>query len=120
MTSDVVRNPLLMIAALLIAGAHFLFIYVFAAIACAKGFAVREIAGFGIVPFVNGLATVIALIAVLLILVDALRRMGWRAPKSSDAAAAPIFLAWMTAGFAGLCLVAIVWYSLPNFMVPVC
>lgn len=110
----------MMVASLLVAGAHFLFNYVFAAIACEKGFAGLDIGGYGIVPLVNGCATAIALIAVFAILVGALRRMGWRAPSSSDAAPAPVFLAWMTAAFAALCIVAILWYSLPNFMVQVC
>ena len=120
MTSAQAKNPLMMIAALLVAGGHFLFIYVFAAIVCAKGFGDREIAGFPILTVVIATATAVALLVTLFILIGALIRMRWRAQSSSDAAPAPIFLAWMTAAFAALCLIAITWYSLPILITPRC
>lgn len=64
------RSPALqimsMLFGLLVWAAHFLFVYVFAALACARGFASASLFGFGIVPATIVGSTAIAVLAVAL------------------------------------------------------
>ena len=87
---------------------HFAVIYGFTALACARGFAELQWLGAGVVTWTVVGATAIAVAATLLILVPAAR------------AARGSFEDWMTAGVAGLALIAIVWETVPVIMVPTC
>ncbi|MGH8176397.1 MAG: hypothetical protein ACREV5_09070, partial [Steroidobacter sp.] len=59
---------------LLIWAADFLFVYVFAALACARRFADERVAGFAIVPFATTAASIVALLATAGVMWRALRR----------------------------------------------
>ena len=98
-----------MVAGALVWALHFMAIYGFAALACARGFAGVRWLGIGVVARRIGVATVIALGALLLIVARALRG---RAGGGFDAQ--------ITAGVAALAAVAIVWETLPAVMVPTC
>jgi hypothetical protein len=102
------RTTLRMCSGVVIWGAHFTAIYAFAALACARGFAQTQWLGANIIVWVIGGATLIALAAILVMLIPALR------------AARDSFENWMTAAVAALALVAIVFETLPVLMVPAC
>jgi hypothetical protein len=60
------RSPLVLLrltAGFVVWGLHFLFVYVFAAVACTGGQASQQLLGMGIIPTVTLVATVTALIA---------------------------------------------------------
>jgi hypothetical protein len=88
---------------------HFLVIYGFTALSCARGFHTSQWLGIGIVPWTIGVATVVAVVAIGMIVMPAL---GTRRAES--------FEDWMTATIGGLAVIAIVWESLPVLMVPTC
>ena len=79
---------------------HFTVLYGFTALACVRGLA-------GAVPWVAGGATLLALGALVLI---TLRHFGRRGE----------FNAWLTLALAGLALVAVVYETVPVFIVPIC
>src|SRR3546814_6226724 len=60
------------LAGRLIWAAHFLLIYGFAALACARGFADVRLLGAGVVPLIVGAATAVAILAVAAMLLLAL------------------------------------------------
>jgi hypothetical protein len=101
-------TTLRMFAGVLIWAAHFTAIYSFNGIACARGFAESELLGVGATTWAIGTATAIAIAAILIVLVPAARR------------ARGSFEEWMAAGVAALALVAIVFETIPVFMVPPC
>ena len=55
------RTALFITAGLLIWAADFLFIYVFAALACARGYADTAVLGIGVVPFASAVSSIVAL-----------------------------------------------------------
>jgi hypothetical protein len=57
MTDSFVRTALALTGALLAWAADFVFVYVFAAIACERGYAGKTVAGAGIVPLASLVAT---------------------------------------------------------------
>ena len=57
------RTALFVTGGLLIWAADFLFIYVFAALACARGYADTSVLGIGIVPLASAISSMIALAA---------------------------------------------------------
>lgn len=63
MESAFPRSALFITAGLLIWAADFLFIYVFAALACARGYADASVLGFGIVPFASAISSIAAFAA---------------------------------------------------------
>ena len=105
-----------MLSGLLIWAAHFLVIYVFTALACARRFSHIEWLGIGIVPWMIGVATLAAIAATLIVIWLALRDA--RASTARNTISS--FVPWMTAAFGGLALVAILWEALPVLLVPVC
>lgn len=78
---------------------HFGFIYGVTALACARGLP-------AVVPWVIGGATAVAGAACLALIARERRRQG--------------FEAWLAIGVAAAALLAIVWETLPVFMVPIC
>lgn len=98
-----------MLSGALIWAVHFMAIYGFTTLACTRGFAGAQWLGIGVVEWAIGVATLIALAAVVSIIVAATRLT-------------PVvgFTEWMTAGVAALAAVAIVWEALPAMMVPPC
>ena len=107
-----------MLAGPLIWAAHFLFIYIFQALACARGFAGVSLLGTGIVPLTVGMATAVAAVATVLMLFRAMRDLGAIGPATEQDAER--FMNWMTAAGAGLSLVAILWDGLPVLLLPSC
>jgi hypothetical protein len=94
------RQILFMSSGVVIWALHFGAIYGLTGLACARGW--QEV-----VPPGVALATVVAAILALAVLVA-----GWRRRAQ--------FESWMTAGIAALALVAIVWEALPVLIVPIC
>lgn len=106
------RATLQMFAGALIWAAHFLAIYGFTAIACARGFAGADWLGIGIVPVTITAATLVASSVALAMIWTGIRTL--RADTGSH------FVGWMTTGCAALALLAILWETLPAFMIPAC
>jgi hypothetical protein len=98
-----------MFSGALIWAVHFMAIYGFTTLACARDFATTQWLGIGIVAWAIGAATIIALAAAVAVVVSATRT-------------APVigFTDWITAGVAALAALAIVWEALPVIMVPAC
>jgi hypothetical protein len=104
-------------AGLLVAGTHFMTIYIFHALACARGFASFEILGIGVVSLAIAAATVLAIAATLFV--------AWQAVAARPEADVGLggsgnFLRWLTVAMAGLGGVAILWGALPALIVPAC
>ncbi|MGZ8972715.1 hypothetical protein [Methylomagnum sp.] len=95
-------------------GAHFLFVYVFSALAVARQFHGVSWLGAGLVSWAVGLATVLAVAAIVALVFPAWRRVRER-PGHGTAA----FLSWMTVAFGGLALLAVLWVALPVLLIPV-
>lgn len=106
------RATLQMSAGALIWAAHFLVIYAFTAIACARGFAGAEWLGLGVVPVTITAATLVA--------AGVAATMIWTGVRTLHAEAGSNFVGWMTVGCAALALLAILWETLPAFMIPAC
>ena len=88
--------------------AHFAAIYGFTSLACARNLASIQWLGIGVVAWVVGGATVIALAAEASVIVAAMRRV-------------PIgFAEWMSASIAALASLAMIWEALPALMVSAC
>lgn len=116
MESHFVGAMLRMLSGLLIWATHFVLLYVFSALACARGFWGWRWLGIGVVPWFVGVATLAAVAAVLIVAVRSLRYAGGRLPPEN----ASRFVHWMTAAIGGLSLLAILWNAMPVLLVPVC
>ncbi len=94
---------------------HFLAIYGFTALACAR---IVEPGWFGVgaVPWFVGAATLVAA-AALLVTIGFAVRDGRRAVSSQEPSR---FMHSLTAAIASLALLAVVWETLPVLLVPVC
>lgn len=106
--SGFTATALRMSSGVLIWAAHFLAIYGFTAIACARGFASAQWLGMGVLPLTIGAATAVAASALAAIVVQAMRT-----GRSS-------FTEWMAAALAGLALIAVLWEGLAVLLVPGC
>lgn len=116
MPSGFLSKSLFALAGLLIWSLHFGAIYVFQALACARGFAGREIAGIGIVTVFIAAVTLLALLSSAAVLVA-----GWRtAAGTAELSDHDEFLRRLAMLIAGLAIVAIVWEALPILMMPAC
>ena len=114
LTNRFPRTALFTAAGLLIWAADFLFIYVFAAVACARGYANATVLGAGIVPLASFVATVFALAATGAIIAAGARRAG-RTGSGNGA-----FLGSLAAIAALVALIAIVFTALPGLMLRTC
>lgn len=114
-----ISRSLFMIGGLLVWAAHFLTIYVFNALACARQFHTVRVLGFGIVSGAIGFATAAAIAAVLVLLILGLRREG---PARDTREHKPVddFLRYTAVTISALSLVAIAWSALPVLFVPPC
>ena len=92
-----VRSALFATGGLLIWAADFLFVYVFAALACERGFAHA-------VPWVSSVTAVVAAAACVVMLVAGLQ--------------AKSFIGRLAANVAGLALLAIAFIALPGVLLP--
>ncbi len=105
-----------MLSGLMIWAAHFLMIYVFTALACARRFADLSWLGIGVIPWVIGTATLAAAAATLVVIGLAVRDARSSASQNNTSS----FVPWMTAAFGGLALMAILWEALPVLWVTTC
>lgn len=101
-------TALLIWSGLLIWMADFLFVYVFAAVACARRFAHADVFGVGIVQFATIIATAAAGLATAAVTWSAARRLQ---QASTDRHSKFIF--FVTAAAGGLALIALVWVAIP-------
>jgi len=102
-------------AAPLIWGADFLVIYIFTALACARRFVTATWLGIGVVPWIIGLATLIALAVTLTLTLRSLR-----SARHHQADSTAIFVHRLSAAISGLCSLAILWNAWPVLFVPIC
>ena len=107
------RTTVAMLAGLLIWAAHFTFVYVFTALACARGFTDVKLLGTGIVPLTVGAATAVALLAAGAVLIRAQRRRS----TGNEARRFETYAAEM---MALLGLIGIAWSGLAAVTVPAC
>lgn len=102
----------LILSGLLLWGAHFLVLYGFAALACARGWASERVWGIQLVPAVSVSLTVIACAALGVIM-----RRAWHGSKHSARSesdpSAERFMQSVTFALAALGFLAIVWNVLP-------
>ena len=105
---------------LIIWAARFLFAYIFTALACARGFADITILGVGIVPLVVSLATVVAVMACVPILLGGVGAAwaGGGADPAEDRT--PGFIGYVGAAIAALAIMAMVFETLPVALIPIC
>jgi hypothetical protein len=94
---------------LLIWAVDFLFVYVFAAIACARGFADARIAGMRVIQFVTILVTLLALAASAITMWIMLRRLRHEPEQDSSLT----FIRFLALALGALATLAIIWNSLP-------
>ena len=117
--SGAIGKLLFMTGGLLVWAVHFTIIYGFTTVACANGFGASRILGIGLVPFVIGSATLLALATTALVLRTALAGpVPPRFPQYSDATER--FLQYTAVTIASLSLIAIAWNVLPVFVVAPC
>ncbi|WP_334190384.1 hypothetical protein [Noviherbaspirillum sp.] len=120
--SHFTRTFLLIFSGPIIWAAHFVAIYGFTGVACARGSHHAEWLGIGAVPWFIGISGLLALAAIATIGALATRK-GKRASQS-DASGVPAeghaFIGSMTIMLGLLAAIAIVWESLPVLLVPIC
>ncbi|WP_035693740.1 hypothetical protein [Azospirillum halopraeferens] len=106
-----------MFAGLLIWAAHFVLVYGLTGLACARGLGGATLLGVALVPAAIVAATLAALLATGAVWLAAWRGGG---PAGEGRDETVRFVRWLTAGFAGLGLMSILWVGLPALQVPVC
>jgi len=111
------RGSIFALSGMLVWAAHFTIIYGLTSLACARGFAETEFLGVAVIRLGIGTATLIAGLAALAVIGQALRHR--RARQVGDDSL-PAFAAVMAILIAGLALVAILWEALPVLMLPPC
>ena len=94
---------------------NFLFVYVFAALACAQRFANVKLFGMGIVPFATTASSILSAVAILAVMWTAERRL--RVEPKSDAHSR--FIRFVTLGSAGIAFGALMWVALPPLLATV-
>lgn len=107
--SRFIRTTAFMAAGPAVWALHFLIIYAFAALACARGFSHATL-------WAVGGTTAVAVIALVAIMLRALAR----ATEGSLSAEPQRFPYWTACGFAALSLLAVAWETLPVLLLPPC
>jgi hypothetical protein len=102
----------LLCSGLLIWIGNFLFVYTFAALACAWRFAHVKVFGFDIVRLASSASSILAALAIVAVMWTMARRL--RDEPSSDAHSR--FVRLVTLGAGGLALLALVWIALPPLL----
>lgn len=102
-----------MLSGPIIWAAHFLFVYVFTALAGARRFHNANGLGASPVTWAVLLATLLAVAGIVMMVLPAWRRIRERPDYGTTA-----FLSWMTVAFGGLALLAVLWVALPVLLVP--
>jgi hypothetical protein len=96
---------------LLIWMGNFLFVYTFAALACARSFVHAKVFGVAIVPLAASASSSLAAFAIIAVMRTAARRL--RDQQSSEHSR---FIYRVTLGAGGLALLALVWVALPPLL----
>lgn len=109
-----VSTTLFVFSGPLVWAAHFVGIYAFTAIACARRFAEATWLGIGVVQWAIGGATLIAVGVTLATMLAAARQ----ARRGADEVWG--FIYWMTIAFGALTLIAVLWEAMPALIVPTC
>jgi hypothetical protein len=91
------------------------FVYVFAAVACARGFADADVAGLPLVPTVTTLASLAAGAVTVWLL-----RRGYRAHQAVAIDEHNRFIAFVTLATCGLALIALLMLILPPLLIRAC
>lgn len=104
---------------LLIWAVHFAVLYAINALACARGFAGREVFGIGVVTFGIGAATLVA-VAALGWIVARTRTSGMPYLPRSAGHQTGRFMNYMAVAIAGLSLVGVIWDAIPVLIIPPC
>jgi len=112
MTASFTRVFLLMLSGPIIWAGHFLFVYSFTGIVCARPSFQVEWMGISITVWIVSIAALLSIAAIGAIHV----RMRKNLPSAGD----PHFVPAMTCMLALLSVLAIVWETLPAFVVPSC
>jgi hypothetical protein len=99
---------------LIIWAARFLSAYVFTALACARGWSDASLAGLGLVPAVVGILSLVAALGCVAILARAVVSLKGAPDENAR------FIHYMAGSIAALGLLAVIWETLPVFMIPIC
>lgn len=112
--SPFTRTFLLIFSGPLIWAVHFLAIYVFVALACARQFADVVWLGAGVAQWAVGMLTLagVGSVAAVIVLYD--RRHDQPGRDAAD------FVRWTTFTLGALSIGAMVWEAVPAYLVPVC
>lgn len=100
---------------LLVWMADFVFVYVFVAVACARGFADIVILGWPLVPVVTGVASLAAAVTTFWLILR-----GYKEKQRAAADEHARFLGFVTFATSGIALVALALLALPPWMVSAC
>jgi hypothetical protein len=93
----------------------FCFVYVFAAVACARRFADVQIADVGIIPLTTTLASLLAGAATAALITFARKRL-----RDEQVDAHARFIDFVALAVSAIALVALVWLALPPLMIAGC
>lgn len=105
----------LAIGGLIVWAAHFLAVYMAAAVICARGFADVSLLGIGLVPFAVAVATLLALAANL-----SLARAASADERRHPGRASSPFLRWLALAAVTYSTFAVVIQAYPAFVLPAC
>ena len=108
---------LFVMSGLIVWGVHLLAVYTVNALACARGFADMDVLGIGIAPFTIVVLGLVSLVVLAGLAAVAVRERG---PFSADEGQEQSFLRFLTIAIAGLSGVAVVWETIPAFLIPPC
>jgi hypothetical protein len=109
------RTTLLILGGLLVWIGDFTFVYVFAALACARGFADVSWLGVPIVTMMTLLASLLAGVATVLVV-----RRGYRLQREAASDEQSRFIGFVTLASGGIALIALVLLVLPALVVSAC
>lgn len=108
-------ETLRMLSGIIVWGVHFMFVYVFTALACARRFHDLSWLGTSLVVWGVGIATLAAVAGILAFSLPA-----WLSHRRPGDRGTHGFLDWMTIAFGMLSLLAVLWVALPVLLVPIC
>jgi len=108
-------TTLLITGGLLIWMTNFMFVYVFAAVACARGFAHLRLVSLPIIPVVTTVATLLAGAVTIGLVRQGVKRLG--APAGDEHTR---FIGFVTLATSGIALVALILLALPPLLVVAC
>lgn len=116
-TRSFTRAILWVLSGLIVWSVHFLIVYPFNALACARGFATARVFDVDVVPFTILCVTIAALVLIAAVL-SLSAREGMRTANEADAPGR--FLQRLALGIGALSAVAIILETVPVMMIPPC